>query len=55
MTSGYQYGALCLGLICAALGCWGAFEYGLNLEGGHITYLSLAAPAIAGAAALIPV
>jgi hypothetical protein len=35
------------------LGCWGTYEFGCKLEGGA-SYLSIAAPVIALAAALIP-
>ena len=34
---------------------YGAFEFALKLEGNTVTYLVLAAPVIAGAAAIIPV
>jgi hypothetical protein len=34
---------------------YGAFEFAMKLEGGAVTYLVLAAPVIAGAAASIPV
>jgi hypothetical protein len=43
-----------LGLVCAALGAYGAFEFAHKLEGGTVTYLVLAAPVIAVTAALIP-
>ncbi len=46
--------AMALGLICSVLGCFGAFEFAHKLEGG-VTYLVLAAPMIAAAAALIPI
>jgi len=54
MTSVVRLGALALGLICAGLGCYGAWEFALKLE-GEVTYLVLAAPVIAVSAALIPV
>jgi hypothetical protein len=44
---------LTIGTLAAALGCWGAFEYALKLE-GCISYLALAAPVVAAASALIP-
>jgi hypothetical protein len=50
-----RLGAVALGLICAGLGCYGAWEFALKLEGGVVTYLVLAAPVVAGAAASIPV
>jgi len=53
MTTVIRLGALALGLTCAALGCYGAFEFAYRLEGG-LTYLVLAAPVIAATAALIP-
>lgn len=46
--------AFALGLICSVLGCIGAYEFAHGLE-GKVTYLVLAAPVIAAAAALIPV
>ena len=45
---------LMLGLICVALGAYGAFGFAHKLEGGTVTYLVLAAPVIAVTAALIP-
>jgi hypothetical protein len=53
MPTVMRLGALSLGLTCASLGCYGALEFAFKLEGG-ITYLVLAAPVIAAAAALIP-
>ena len=47
-----RLGALALGLTCAGLGCYGAWEFALKLEAGTVTYLVLAAPVIAAAAAL---
>jgi hypothetical protein len=41
------------GLGLSALTCYGAYEYAIKLE-GHVSYLVIAAPAIALAAALIP-
>ena len=45
---------LLLGLAAAGIGCFGAWEYALKLE-GSISYLVVAAPVVAGAAALCPV
>ena len=53
MTTVIRLGALALGLICASLGCYGAFEFAYRLEGA-VSYLVLAAPVIAATAALIP-
>jgi hypothetical protein len=53
MTTVVRLGALALGSTCAGLGCHGAFEFALRLE-GEVTYLVLAAPVIAATAALIP-
>jgi hypothetical protein len=47
MTTVVRLGSLLLGLICAALGAYGAFEFAHKLEGGEMTYLVLAAPVIA--------
>ena len=55
MTSVVRLGALALGVVCSGLGMYGAFEFALKLEGNAVTYLVLAAPVIAGAAAIIPV
>jgi hypothetical protein len=55
MTSVVRLGALALGLVCSCLGMYGAVEFAMKLEGGAVTYLVLAAPVIAGAAASIPV
>lgn len=46
-------GALALGVSCAALGAFGAYQFAHKLE-GRVTYLVLAAPLIAVTAALIP-
>ena len=54
MTKVIRLGSLLLGLTCAALGAYGAFEFAHRLEGGSLTYLVLAAPMIAVTAALIP-
>ena len=54
MILSVRLGALALGLICAGLGCYGAWEFALKLEAGTVTYLVLAAPVIAAAAAIIP-
>src|SRR5262245_27715551 len=53
MTTVIRLGALALGLACAGLGCYGAFEFAYRLE-GEVTYLVLAAPVIAATAALTP-
>lgn len=53
MITAIRLGSLLLGLICAALGAYGAFEFTHRLEGA-VTYLVLAAPVIAATAALIP-
>jgi hypothetical protein len=50
---GWRCASIGLGVVAAALGCWGAYEFGCKLEGGA-SYLSIAAPVIALAAALIP-
>ena len=50
----YRVGAFGIGITATALGAYGAFEYQLSLE-GRMTYLVLAAPFVAAAAALIPV
>jgi hypothetical protein len=42
-------------LVCSCLGMYGAFEFAMKLEGGAVTYITLAAPVIARAAASIPV
>lgn len=44
---------LTVGVGCASLGAYGAFELQQRLEGG-VSYLVLAAPLISGAAAIIP-
>jgi hypothetical protein len=49
----FRLGALALGLTCAGLGCYGAYEFAHKLE-GTVTYLVLAAPVVAAAAALVP-
>ena len=53
MATVIRLGALALGLTCASLGCYGAFEFAYRLE-GEVTYLVLAAPVIAATAALVP-
>lgn len=45
--------AFVIGFAAAGVGCYGAYEYALKLE-GEVTYLVLAAPLIAAMAALIP-
>jgi isoleucyl-tRNA synthetase len=44
---------LTLGVLAAALGCYGAFEQAMKTE-GCISYLVLAAPVVAAAAAVVP-
>jgi hypothetical protein len=53
MVTVIRLGALALGVSCAGLGAFGAYEFALRLEGG-VSYLVLAAPLIAVTAALIP-
>ena len=53
MATVIRMGALALGLTCASLGCYGAFEFAYRLEGA-VTYLVLAAPVIGASAAVIP-
>jgi hypothetical protein len=53
MTSVVRLSAFVLGLVCAGLGCYGAYEFAHELE-GTVTYLVLAAPVVAAAAALTP-
>ena len=53
MVTAVRLGALALGVSCAGLGAYGAFEFAHRLE-GEVTYLVLAAPLIAVTAALIP-
>jgi hypothetical protein len=53
MVTAVRLGALALGFSCAGLGAFGAYELAHRLE-GEVTYLVLAAPLIAVAAALIP-
>ncbi len=50
---GWRIASTGLGVAAAGLGMWGAYSYGLKLEGG-VSYLTIAAPVIALAAALIP-
>jgi hypothetical protein len=45
--------SIILGVVTALLGMYGAYQFGLKLE-GKASYLTFAAPVIAGAAALIP-
>ena len=49
-----KFSMLVLGAAAAALGGYGAFEYAAKLEGSTTSYLTLAAPLIAGVAALAP-
>jgi hypothetical protein len=53
MVTAIRLGALALGVSCAGLGAFGAYEFAHKLEGG-VTYLVLAAPLIAVSAAFIP-
>src|SRR6187200_703783 len=53
MVTAVRLGALALGVSCAGLGAFGAFEFAHRLE-GEVTYLVLAAPLIAVTAAFIP-
>jgi hypothetical protein len=53
MAKVIRLGVLALGVSCAGLGAFGACEFAHQLE-GEVTYLVLAAPLIAVAAALIP-
>jgi len=49
----YRIASTFLGLTCAGLGSYGAFEFAYKLE-GTMSYLVIAAPVIAVTAALIP-
>jgi len=49
----HRAAATVIGLTCAGLGCYGAFEFARKLE-GTITYLVVASPVVALTAALIP-
>lgn len=49
-----KFSMLALGAAAAVLGGYGAFEYAAKLEGSTTSYLTLAAPLIAGVAALAP-
>jgi len=49
----HRAAATVIGLTCAGLGCYGAFEFAHKLE-GTITYLVIASPVVALTAALIP-
>ena len=55
MVNAIRPGALVLGIVCSGLGMYGAYEFAFRLEGNSVTYLVLAAPVIAGAAAIMPV
>ena len=55
MVNPIRLGAVALGIACSGLGMYGAYEFALKLEGNTVTYIVLAAPVIAGAAAIIPV
>jgi len=54
MASVMRLSIFLLGLTCSGLGMYGAFEFAKGLEGDAVTYIVLAAPVIAGAAAFIP-
>jgi hypothetical protein len=45
--------ALLFGVVAAAIGCYGAYDYAFTLE-GHVSYLVVAAPVVAVAAAFAP-
>src|SRR5262249_43057364 len=49
----HRAAATVIGLTCAGLGCYGAFEFAHKLEGA-LTYLVVASPVVALTAALIP-
>ena len=49
----WRLASIVLGIVTALLGMYGAYQFGLKLEGG-VSYLTIAAPVIAGAAAIIP-
>jgi hypothetical protein len=49
----FRLGATLLGVTCTGLGCYGAYELALKLE-GQMSYLVIAAPVVAAAAAFIP-
>ena len=51
---GWRSVSIVLGIAAAGLGMFGAFEFGRKLDGGGVAYLTIAAPVIALAAALIP-
>ena len=54
MVNAIRLGALALGIVCSGLGMYGAYEFAFKLAGNAVTYLVLAAPVIAGAAAIMP-
>jgi hypothetical protein len=49
----HRVASMALGSVCSGLGCYGAFEFAYRLE-GSVSYLVIAAPVVALAAALIP-
>jgi len=49
----WRFASIILGIVTALLGMYGAYQFGLKLEGG-VSYLTIAAPVIAGAVAIIP-
>lgn len=46
--------SIVLGLVTAGLGCYGAWEFARTLDASNISYIGVAAPVVAAAAALIP-
>ena len=52
-SPGWRIASAGLGAAAAALGMYGAYQFGLKLEGG-VSYLTIAAPVVALAATLIP-
>src|SRR5258708_1124609 len=52
-TCVWRLASIVLGIVTALLGMYGAYQFGLKLE-GKVSYLTIAAPVIAGAAAIIP-
>jgi hypothetical protein len=49
----WRCASIILGIVTSVLGMYGAYTFGLRLEGG-VSYLTIAAPVTAGAAAIIP-
>jgi hypothetical protein len=46
--------SIALGLVAGGLGCYGAWEFAKTLDGSTLSYIAVAAPVVAAAAALIP-